>query len=131
MKLLVKQNMVEKKSEFHKRLKGKTHKLIVKIYKITDKFPKSELYGCTSQVRRAVVSVMLNYLEGFARFKPKVQLNFYEISYGSSKEVKYLVVLSYELGWINEAEYNNLLGNIDEINGMLFSLVKGKQNDIK
>ncbi len=122
--------MSNKDSNFHKELRKKIHKLIIKIYKTTDKFPKSELYGCVSQIRRAVVSIMLNYLEGFARFKPKVQLNFYEISYGSSKEVKYLIVLAYELGWINEEEYKILLKDIDEINGMLFSLFKGKQDDI-
>ncbi len=122
--------MSGKDSEFHRNLRRKIHKLIKKIYKITDKFPKSELYGCISQIRRAAVSIMLNYLEGFARFKPKMQLNFYEISYGSSKEVKYLIVLAFELNWIIEEEYKSLLKEIDEINGMMFSLVRGKQDDI-
>ena len=70
-------------------LKLKTHQFIKLIYQETLNFPKHEQYGLTSQIRRAAVSVMLNYLEGFARFKPKVKLNFYEISFGSIKECKY------------------------------------------
>lgn len=89
---------MSKDSDFHKQLKIKTHTFITGVYKATEKFPKSELYGATSQVRRASVSIMLNYLEGFARFKIKVKINFFEISFGSAKECKYLVYLSFCLG---------------------------------
>ena len=54
------------------------------------KFPKEELYGVTSQIRRSSLSVVLNYIEGFSRKKNLVMINFYEISYGSLKEAKYL-----------------------------------------
>ncbi|PJB19449.1 four helix bundle protein, partial [Candidatus Falkowbacteria bacterium CG_4_9_14_3_um_filter_36_9] len=59
--------------------------------KITRSFPKDELYGITSQLRRAALSVILNYIEGYARKRDKVYKNFLEISYGSLKEAKYLL----------------------------------------
>ena len=114
--------------DFHSRLKYKIHKLIVRVYKITEKFPRSELYGSVSQLRRAIVSIMLNYLEGFARFKPKVQVNFYEISYGSAKESKYLIFLANELGWVGKTDYQEILEEIDGVAGMIFSLIKGKRD---
>jgi len=116
--------------DFHKRLKHKIHKLIVRVYKITDKFPRSELYGSVSQLRRAIVSIMLNYLEGFVRFKPKVQVNFYETSYGSTKESKYLIFLAYELCWIDKTEYEEIFKEADDVAGMIFSLIRGKREDI-
>lgn len=122
---------MNKDSDFHKQLKIKTHNFIIGVYKVTDKFPKSELYGSTSQIRRASVSVMLNYLEGFARFKIKVKINFFEISFGSAKECKYLVYLSFCLGWIDKEEYNSLFSQIDEISGMLYSLINGLNKDVK
>lgn len=67
---------------FHEELKKKTHEFIMFMYNITEKFPKSELYSTSNQFRRASVSVMLNNVEGYARKKPKVQLNFYETFYG-------------------------------------------------
>ena len=60
------------------------------VYDITVQFPKDELYGIVSQLKRAIVSVMLNFVEGFGRRRPKVKLNFFEISHGSARECKYL-----------------------------------------
>jgi four helix bundle protein len=57
--------------EFYKNLKTKMHEFVLLTYVMTNKFPRSEIYGTTSQVKRAAVSVMLNYVEGFARFKPR------------------------------------------------------------
>jgi four helix bundle protein len=64
------------------------------VYKLARKFPQEELYGVTSQLRRSALSVMLNYIEGFARIRNAVQKNFLEISYGSLKESKYLLNFS-------------------------------------
>ncbi len=75
-------------------LKLNMHKYIKDIYLITNKFPKFELYGITSQIRRSSVSVILNYIEGFARrtgSSCKTYRNFLRISYGSLKESKYLL----------------------------------------
>jgi four helix bundle protein len=75
-------------------LKLLTHSYVKEIYKLTRNFPKEELYGITSQLRRAAISIILNIIEGYARRKGrncKVYLNFLETAYGSLKETKYLI----------------------------------------
>ena len=97
------------------------------IYRITKKFPKDELYGVTSQIRRAVMSIILNYIEGYARRRNetcKVYNNFLEISYGSFKESKYLLFFSYEEQYITREEYNHSLGLSEKIGKRLWSLIK-------
>lgn len=79
--------------QYHDKLKIYIHEYIKLIYRVTNEFPKHELYGVVSQFRRVGVSVMLNYVEGFGRRKgeeSKVYKNFIEISYGSLRETKYL-----------------------------------------
>jgi len=78
-------------------LKKYIHEYIKFTYKISRDFPREEMYGITSQFRRASMSIMLNYVEGFARNsnnKDKLYKNFIEISYGSLKESKYLLFFS-------------------------------------
>ena len=117
-------------SEFHKQLKSNIHRFIMLSYDITEQFPKSELYGTTSQLRRASVSIMLNYVEGYARFKPKVKLNFFEIAYGSAKETKYILYLAKERGWITLEDYSRSFKLIEEILPMLWSIISGMQKTI-
>lgn len=112
---------------FHDDLKKYIHEYIKFIYRITQKFPKEELYGVTSQFRRAGMSIMLNYIEGFARNnqeKEKVYKNFLEISYGSFKESKYLLFFSWDIGYINKDEYQEGLDLAEKIGPMLWSLIK-------
>ncbi len=115
---------------FFKDLKIKIHKVIMAVYDVTADFPKSELYGVVSQLRRAIVSVMLNLVEGFGRRKPKVKLNFFEISYGSLKESKYLMYLALKRGWLSKESYDNLFGLSDEIGAMLWSMIVGLEKDV-
>ena len=86
------QSMVE--DLFYTKLKRNTHRFVMLTYDYTEQFPRSELYGTISQFRRAAISIMLNYVEGYARFKPKVKLNFFETAYGSARECKYLLFLA-------------------------------------
>ncbi len=108
---------------FHSQLKNKIHKFVMSAYDLTEKFPKSELYGTVSQFRRAAVSVMLNYVEGYGRIKEKVKNNFYEISYGSARECKYLMFLALEKMWIEKEEYNASYELLDEICKMMWSII--------
>lgn len=101
------------------------------MYDLTENFPKSELYGTVSQLRRAAVSVMLNYVEGYARRKPKVKLNSYEISYGSIRECKYLLYLACERAWIQKEDYNKSFHLADEGSAMLWSLIDALEKEIK
>ncbi len=111
-------------------LKKKAHAFNLLTYRLTEKFPRSELYGTISQLRRAAISVMLNFLEGHARFKPKVKLNFFEISYGSSKECKYLLFFALEKKWIIKAEYKEAFELADSIGAMLWKMISGLENMI-
>ncbi len=90
------------------------------IYKLTKNFPKDELYGCTSQIRRATLSIILNFIEGYARKKVAVKRNFWEISYGSLQESKYLVEFSFKENYINEEDYKKATTMADEIGAMLW-----------
>jgi four helix bundle protein len=70
---------------YHEELKLLMHRYVKFIYKITKKFPEEELFGVTSQIRRSSLSIILNYIEGFARRKSvkcKIYKNFLEIAYG-------------------------------------------------
>ncbi len=115
---------------FHLILKKKIHRFILKTYDLTEQFPKSELYGTVSQVRRASVSVMLNFVEGFGRLKPKVKLHFWEISYGSARECKYLIFLAKEKKWITTEQYQIAFQLIDEIAAMLWKTIIGLEKTI-
>ncbi len=112
---------------FHDDLKKYVHEYIKFIYNITKSFPKEEMYGVTSQFRRAGMSIMLNYIEGYARnnkTKEKVYKNFLETSYGSLKESKYLLFFSFDIKYINKDNYTYGLELSDKIGAMLWSLIQ-------
>ena len=109
-----------KKNDFSGQLKKKMDEYAHLVYKITKKFPKEELYGVTSQLRRACLSVILNYIEGFARQRKAVKRNFWEVSYGSLKESEYLLYFSFRERYLNEKEYKRAVKLSDEIGAMLW-----------
>ena len=119
------------KINFKDKLKIKMDNYAHFIYKITKKFPKEELYGTTSQFRRATLSIILNYIEGYARRRPSVQFNFLEISYGSLKESKYLLFFSLEENYINKKEYETGLKLADEIGAMLWTEISSLEKTLK
>lgn len=111
---------------FHERLKYLMHLYVKEIYRVTKSFPKDEIFGVTSQMRRSAMSIILNYIEGFARRKGencKVYQNFLETSFGSLKESKYLVYFSFTENYLNEQDYNKIMSINDEIGKMLWSLL--------
>ncbi len=79
---------------------NKSHEFVKDIYKVTTDFPKAEMYGLTSQLRRAAVSVPTNVVEGFSRKSTKEYLQFLFHSRGSLEEVRYLLILSKELEFL-------------------------------
>jgi len=107
-------------NEFQKQLMNKMDEYVHLIYKITKSFSKEELYGVTSQLRRSALSIILNYIEGFARIKIAVKRNFWEISYGSLKESKYLVHFSFVEKYINQNDYQRVSNLAEEIGAMLW-----------
>jgi len=111
---------------FHEKLKIKMDNYAHLVYRITKKFPKEELYGIVSQLRRAALSVILNYIEGYARRRGndcRVHKNFLEIAYGSLKESKYLLHFSLVEEYLTKDDYKILVTLADEIGAMLYKSI--------
>jgi len=113
-------NQEIKMNIYQENLKKKMDKYVRFIYSATKNFPKDETYGVTSQLRRAALSVILNYIEGYARRKLLVRLNFLEISYGSIQETKYLLDLSLNEKYLKQDDYNVSFQLAEEIGAMLW-----------
>lgn len=111
--------------KFHDELKKKMDDYAFGVYSVSKSFPKDEIYGLTSQLRRSSLSVILNYIEGFARTGDKQLKNFLNISYGSLKESKYLLYFSKREGYIIEEKYDKLIKLSEEIGAMLWTTIKG------
>lgn len=109
----------------------KSHKLVKEVYKITAKFPDEELYGLTSQIKRASVSVPTNLVEGFSRNTTKEYIQFLFNSRGSLEEVRYLLFLSQDLGHITKGVYDTLEKQCEEISKMLNALISSLKRKIK
>ncbi len=109
---------------FHEELKNKIDGYVHLVYKVTKDFPREELYGVTSQLRRASLSVMLNYVEGYARARNKINKNFLEISYGSLKESEYLIDFSLKEKYISENVHKILKNTSDNIGAMIWGIIR-------
>ncbi|TGE20393.1 four helix bundle protein [Hymenobacter aquaticus] len=77
----------------------KAHQLVLAVYRLTDAFPKHELFALTSQLRRAAVSIPANVAEGFRRRGLKDKIRFFNIAEGSLEEVQYYFILAKDLGY--------------------------------
>jgi len=104
----------------------RARKLSVVIYKTTREFPKEELFGLTSQMRRCAVSISSNIAEGTGRHSAKDKAPFTEIAYGSALELLNQMILSNDLEFISNERYNEVRSEIDEITAMLDSLYKSQ-----
>ena len=109
---------------FHEQLKRKMDEYAHLVYRITKHFPREELYGITLQLRRATLSIVLNYIEGFARGKRAVKQNFWETSYGSLKESKYLLHFSLVEKYLNQRDYDRVIKLAEEIGAMLWRSIQ-------
>jgi len=103
----------------------KAHKLVLETYRITRGFPVEEKFGLVSQMRRAAVSIAANIAEGFKKRTLKDKSNFYNISQGSLEESRYYLILSVDLGYLNDDK--DLTYLIEEIGRMLYGLIKSIQ----
>lgn len=86
----------------------KAHKFVILVYKYTKDFPKSEEYSLTSQLRRAVLSIATNIVEGQANMSKKEFLNFLNMANRSLVETEYLLTVASELGYLVKDKYNEL-----------------------
>jgi len=106
-------------------------KLAQKIYQATKQFPKEELYGLTSQLRRAAVSVPTNIVEGASRQHKRDYQNFLYVARGSLAEGEYLLHLSNLLGYLDNASYADIERLRQETARTLFGLIHSVEAETK
>jgi four helix bundle protein len=102
----------------------KADKLAYQVYMATKKFPTEELYGITSQLRRAVLSVPTNIVEGYDRHGKKELRQFVNIALGSLAEVKYLLDFSSRLKYFSVEQYGKLQSLAEEVGRLLWKFYK-------
>ena len=108
----------------------KGHELTIEIYKITKSFPKEELYGIISQIRRASSSITANIAEGFARYHFKDKVRFYHQARGSAAEVQNFLLLAKDLGYIDEKSCQKLCEKAKEVMQLINGLIRSIEKQI-
>lgn len=100
------------------------HQLTLAVYDITHSFPKHELYGLTSQLRRACASIPTNIAEGCVRRTDSDFARFLYISLSSASEVEYLLLLSHEQSYIGREQHQSLTEEAQRVKRMLASFIR-------
>ena len=106
------------------RVWEKSHQLTLRVYSATAGFPKRELYGLTSQIRRCSASIGANIAEGCGKRGNNEFQRFLLIASGSASELDYHLLLSRDLGFLTEAQYIELAKGLSEVRRMLTSLLQ-------
>jgi four helix bundle protein len=102
----------------------KSHQLALAVYRATKEFPKEELYGLTSQIRRASMSIPTNIAEGCGRYTDADFARFVQIAMGSASETEYQLILAHDLEFLSQNSYEKLHAGVEEVKCMLASLLK-------
>lgn len=100
----------------------RAHRWVLSIYRLTETFPKQEMFGLTSQLRRAAVSVPANFVEGFKKTGKLDKLRFYNIAQGSLEECRYYLILANDLGYSDTTE---LRSESEVVSKMLTGYMRG------
>jgi len=101
----------------------KAHDFVLTVYRVTKEFPKEEMYGLTSQFRRAAVSVPANIAEGFGKKSKLDKLRYLNISQGSLEECRYYVLLSKDLGYLKVSS-EDMLNQVVDVSKLLTGYIK-------
>ena len=107
---------------------NKAMELVTEIYRATNNFPKEELFGLMSQLRRAAVSIPSNIAEGKGRLSKGEFQQFLGNARGSLAEVETQILIAQNLNYLNEAEANNLLTKVEEVGKVLNGLLSAVKN---
>ncbi len=102
----------------------KAEELVISIYKLAASLPKEELYGLTSQLKRAALSVPANLAEGYCRSGEKEKIRFYNIAQGSLAETECFINLATRLNMVDKKDSNKILLIKDEVGKLLHGLTK-------
>ena len=103
---------------------GKSHHLALAVYKTTCAFPREELYGLVSQMRRCSVSIPANIAEGCGRGGVGELVRFLQIALGSASELEYHLLLAHDLQFLKLSDYTSLEQQVVEVKRMLVSLIQ-------
>ena len=118
--------------DFHKlKVWEKAHQLTLGIYQITKEFPKDEMYGLTSQMRRACASIPTNIAEGCGRDSQADLTRYLYMAMGSSSELEYQLILSHDLHYVADQAYEELSSELIEVRRMLNSLIQKVKHDVE
>lgn len=107
----------------------KSHGLTLRIYELTSQFPRDEVYGLTSQIRRASASIPTNIAEGCGRDSPRDFARFLQIALGSASETEYLTLLAHDLKYLDDDQYIELVDTIVSLKKMLSVLLRTIKSD--
>ncbi len=107
-----------------------SHLLTLEIYKITENYPKEEIFGLTSQIRRASSSVGINIVEGCGRGSDEDFKRFLRNASGSAFEVEYILLLSKDLNYISEEKFLELSPKAEELKMKISKLILKIEEDI-
>ena len=107
----------------------KSHGLTLAVYEATRKFPRDELYGLTSQLRRSSSSIPANIAEGCGRSGNPELARFLHIAMGSASELEYHLLLAKDLSILNDSDYNQLAAEVTGVKRMLTSFIKKLKAD--
>ena len=118
--------MTEQNSKGYRRLVvwQKAHALALHMYAVTREFPKDEMFGLTSQMRRSAVSVPANVVEGYARASSKEKNQFLHIARGSLAELEYYLDLTLDLGYISHKQHNELINLRNDTGRVLHGFIR-------
>ncbi len=106
------------------RVWEKSHRLTLDVYSFSKVFPREELYGLTSQMRRASASIGMNIAEGCCRKGSAEMARFLQIAAGSASELEYQLLLAHDLEYLQNPEYERLAAQTVEVKRMLSSLMQ-------
>ena len=93
----------------------KAHQFVLSVYRLSRTFPRSEIYGLSSQFRRAAVSIAANIAEGFKKRSKADKLRFYNIAQGSIEESRYYLILVRDLEYGDVSELNRLIEEVSKL----------------
>ncbi|MBU6141780.1 four helix bundle protein [Patescibacteria group bacterium] len=100
------------------------HLLVLETYKVTKKFPREEIFGLISQMRRCAVSITSNIAEGFSRQSYKEKLQFYSISQGSVTELQNQLLISKDVGYMDESEFQKISEQSIKVHKIINGLIR-------
>jgi len=107
----------------------RAHALTLAVYEATRAFPKDEVYGLTSQIRRAASSVPANIAEGCGRDGDPELKRFLQIAMGSAAELEYHLMLAHDLKLLNDTVYQELAASVSEVKRMLAAFIVRLRGD--